>query len=74
MLRVLVVGACLLLPAIALGQAKTQAFVFDPDLIEAKLPPVQVERIDEHTRPEFRSILQVRKNFNEKVVHSASEL
>jgi len=78
MLRILVVSACLLVPAISFGQAgtpPTREIVLGPDgEIDGKINSPTIDPIVVKDPAQFSTLIHVRQNFNEKVIRSASEL
>ena len=81
MLRVLIVAACVLVPAISFGQAGQPApkeinvCEGEGELIEGTLdsPPRELV-VSPHVTKLRTSLIKVRNNFNDKVVRSVSEL
>jgi hypothetical protein len=78
MLRALVIGVCLLVPALSFGQAGRPApkeIVFTPEgVIEGRLDSPPIDPIVSKDQAKFGNMIQVRQNFGEKVVRSVSEL
>ena len=75
MVRALLVSACLLLPAIALGQAKSTEVIFSNEgVIEGTTERPDADTIDAIKSPHFKSLVQIRKSFGDKLVRSVSEL
>ncbi len=75
MLRVLLVGACLLVPALSSGAAAPKEIAIDdPDVVEGRGAGPEGGRVDVPDRADFQCIIQVRADFKDKVVASVSEL
>jgi hypothetical protein len=76
MLRVLLIGACLLLPALSFGAnaPKTQEFVFGEELIESGPMAPDCPQVDVKKGAKFGELIRIRQDFKEKVAASVSEL
>ena len=78
MLRVLLIGGCLLLPALSFGQAgkaKTQEInITEGDVIESGGLKPDVGDVSIRKGASFRALIQLREDFKDKVVASVSEL
>ena len=76
-LVMIVVGCSLLLPSLALGQAKTktQEIVFGTeDVIEATLVKPDITDIGVRPGGKFETLIRLRDDFSDKVSSSVSEL
>lgn len=75
MLRVLVVGACLLLPALSFGANAPKEINIDADgVVEGRLDKPNLGDVKTRKPATFQSVIPVRQDFNEKVIRSVSEL
>ena len=76
-LMMIIVGSSLLLPALAVGQAKTkpQEIVFGTEgVIEASLAKPDVTDIGVRDGGKFETLIRLRDDFSDKVSSSVSEL
>ena len=75
MLRALLVGGCLLLPALSSGaNAPAVINIDDPSLIEGRNWKPDVDDVTSRHGAAFGSVIRLRENFKDQVVSSVSEL